>query len=97
MCSFFTFEYNSRCWLLLFRSHGWKCGPMEEYVNIAMKDFTPHVILKIHTFLKQTFLEGKDILDFLKGLQQCFNFSQALLPFAYFLSFEESLGKTCRN
>lgn len=97
MCSFFTFEYNSRCWLLLFRSHGWKRGPMEEYGNIAMKDFTPHVVLEIYTFLKQTLLEGKYILDFLKGLQQCFNFSQALLPFAYFLSFEESLGKTSRN
>lgn len=48
-------------------------------------------------FLKQTFLEGKDILNCLKGLQQCFNLSQALLPFAYFLSFEESLGKTSRN
>lgn len=70
---------------------------MEEYGNVAMKDFTPHVVLEIYTFLKQTFLEGKDILNFLKGLQQCFNLSQALLPFAYFLSFEESLGKTSRN
>lgn len=101
MSSFFTFEYNSRCWLLLFRSHGWKRGPMEEYGNIAMKDFTPHVVLEIYTFLKQTLLEGKYILDFLKGLQQCFNFSQALLPFAYFLFWRE-LGKDfqeliCKN
>lgn len=48
---------------------------------------------EIHTALKQTFLEGKEILNSLKDLQQCFDLSQALLPFAYFLSFEESLGK----
>lgn len=70
---------------------------MKEYGNVAMKGFTPHVVLEIYTFLNQTFLEGKDILNFLKALQQCFNLSQALLTFAYFLSFEESLGKTSRD
>lgn len=65
--------------MLLFESHGWNPGPMEVCGNTAMKDFTPHVGLEIYTFLKQTFLEGKAILNFLKGLQQCFNLSQALL------------------
>lgn len=83
--------------MLLFESHGWYPGLMDVCGNTAMKDFTPHVGLEIYTFLKQTFLEGKAILNFLKGLQQCFNLSQALLPFAYFLSFEESLGKTSWN
>jgi len=48
---------------------------MVVYGTIAMKDFTPHVVLEVYTFPKQTFLEGKDILNFLKGLQQCFNLS----------------------
>lgn len=63
---------------------------MEEYGNIALKDSIPHVVLELYTFLKQTFLEGKDILNSFKGLQQRFNFSQALLPFAYFLSLQRA-------
>lgn len=65
-------------------------GNMWEHCN---ERFCPSMDPEIHTALKQTFLEGKEILNSLKGLQQCFDLSQTLLPFAYFLSFEESLGK----
>lgn len=80
--------------LLLLKSHRWNPGPMEQHGNAAMEDFTPHVVVKIP---KTNFPRGQRILNNLKVLQQCFNLSQALLPFAYFLSFEESLGKTSRN
>lgn len=101
ICSFFTFESNSRWWLLLVKSHGWNPGPMEEWEHCHER-LHPTCGSGDMYLPKTNFPRGQRHSALFKRLAAVFQLVPSSTAFCIFSQFWRELGKDfqeliCKN